>query len=126
LSGKDDAPLIPTDPPTDAERACALMMFLTRLSENAERAQRLKTGSRLKGGEQEQHAVVPMTPQLNHPAGNDCNSPARTGGAFLFLVQLLLSFLVGLAIGNALLFVWDVIAPHLHALDPFDTRFGRW
>jgi hypothetical protein len=43
-----------------------------------------------------------------------------------FAVQLLLSLLAGLAIGYALLFVWDVIAPHLHALDPFDTRFGRW
>jgi hypothetical protein len=43
-----------------------------------------------------------------------------------FLVQLLLAFAAGLALGYLLLSIWDVIAPHLGALDPFDRRYGRW
>ena len=43
-----------------------------------------------------------------------------------FLVQLLLAFVSGLALGYLLLIIWDVIAPHLGALDSFDTRYGRW
>ena len=43
-----------------------------------------------------------------------------------FLVQLLLAFVAGLALGYLLLSVWDVIAPHLGVLDPFDMRYGRW
>jgi hypothetical protein len=39
-----------------------------------------------------------------------------------FLMQLLLSFLVGLAIGYVLMSVWDVMG----ALDTFNARFGRW
>jgi hypothetical protein len=43
-----------------------------------------------------------------------------------FLVQLLLAFVAGLALGYLLLSMWDVIAPHLGALDRFDVRYGRW
>jgi hypothetical protein len=43
-----------------------------------------------------------------------------------FLVQLLLAFLGGLALGYLLLSIWDVIAPSLASLDPFDMRYGRW
>ena len=43
-----------------------------------------------------------------------------------FLVQLLLAFVAGLALGYLLLSIWDVIAPHLGALDAFDLRYGRW
>jgi hypothetical protein len=39
-----------------------------------------------------------------------------------FLMQLLLSFLVGLAIGNVLMSVWYVMG----ALDSFNARFERW
>jgi hypothetical protein len=40
------------------------------------------------------------------------------------LVQLLLAFLAGLALGYVLLRAWDVIAPQ--ALDLFNARFGQW
>jgi hypothetical protein len=39
-----------------------------------------------------------------------------------FLVQLLLAFLVGLALGYVLLSVWDLVG----GPDLFNARFGRW
>ena len=39
-----------------------------------------------------------------------------------FLVQLLLAFLAGLAIGYVLLNLWDMMG----GLDPFSARYGRW
>jgi hypothetical protein len=39
-----------------------------------------------------------------------------------FLMQLLLSFLAGLALGYVLLHAWDVMG----GLEPFDARYGRW
>ena len=50
----------------------------------------------------------------------------RGGVQMRSLVQLLLAFVAGFALGYLLLSIWDVIAPHLGALDPFDTRYGRW
>jgi hypothetical protein len=41
---------------------------------------------------------------------------------FAFLVKLVLAFVAGLVIGNALLHAGDVLV----GLDPFDVRWGRW
>ena len=38
-----------------------------------------------------------------------------------FMVQLLLAFFAGLALGYVLLSLWDVMG----SLDPFATRYGR-
>ena len=40
-----------------------------------------------------------------------------------FLVQLLLAFVTGLVLGYVLLSLWDMIAPHRSALDPFVARY---
>jgi hypothetical protein len=39
-----------------------------------------------------------------------------------FMVQLLLAFFVGLALGYVLLSLCDVMGP----MDPFAARYGRW
>ena len=50
-------------------------------------------------------------------------SPSRGGVQMRFLVQLLLAFVTGLVLGYVLLSLWDMIAPHRSALDPFDARY---
>jgi hypothetical protein len=52
-------------------------------------------------------------------AGLSCGG---TGLAMRFLVQLVLAFFAGLAIGYVLLSLWDVMGWP----DPFSARYGRW
>jgi hypothetical protein len=54
--------------------------------------------------------------------GAEGGSDSARASQMKFLMQLLLSFLAGLALGYVLLHAWDVMG----GLEPFDARYGRW